>query len=501
MKTKYSLPTILVSFAFLVAPLGMGAQEAPTGLLSDPARYDSLAVLPQYHPGEKADEVRISVDLRPFCPVAGNQGETGSCVGWAVGYGAMTINRAINTGLQDRAEITQQANSAAFIYNQIKVKEDCLAGAYIEDALKLVQEVGDCLERDFNLTSTNCAASATLAFREAASLFKISNFAAVFPIDADSRVKTARVCEVLNANKPVIVGMDIGPSFWKLLPGSRLWKPSTDEKASGKHAMVVVGYDQIEKQFTLLNSFGSTWGDNGFIQISFADFNRLCNYGYVLITEPIKETATVASVPMGSSQTESYQFGGEFVFRRPAGYLTNPNGKRVPFFEEVATLRDGSQGLYVPKLPIFSVGDVFQLVARNLPAGFHVYVFSQQSDGVTALHFPKISPRRKEADFMLADYMELVIPSEETVLQLNRVGADYLGVVYSARPIENIEARLTRITQREDDFLSAAKAAFQDVLLPEEFVQYLPNSMAFRAQTALNREQTAVGLFLRIIAE
>ncbi|NJO87239.1 MAG: hypothetical protein HC821_04405, partial [Lewinella sp.] len=70
----------------------LNAQDFPTGLLNNSSRYDSLPVLPQYHPGEKADEVRISVDLRPYCPVAGNQGETGSCVGWAVGYGAMTIN-------------------------------------------------------------------------------------------------------------------------------------------------------------------------------------------------------------------------------------------------------------------------------------------------------------------------------------------------------------------------------------------------------------------------
>ena len=89
MPNSYPLLRFMRRFApSLIIALALAPLAGQSGLLLSPARYAEVPTLPDYHPGEKADEVRISVDLRPYCPVAGNQPESATCVGYAVGYGA-----------------------------------------------------------------------------------------------------------------------------------------------------------------------------------------------------------------------------------------------------------------------------------------------------------------------------------------------------------------------------------------------------------------------------
>ena len=101
-------------------------RDFPTGMILDEeedktyhskprrARYDS----------KKFTELPLRVNLKPYCPLVGDQGEINSCVGWATGYGALTIQQAIENGWTDKRMITKNAHSALFIYNQIKVA-DC----------------------------------------------------------------------------------------------------------------------------------------------------------------------------------------------------------------------------------------------------------------------------------------------------------------------------------------------------------------------------------------
>jgi len=416
----------------------------------------------------------------------------------------MSITRAIREKLTDRAEITERANSAAFVYNQVKNGEACDGGAYIEDALQLVATVGNVLEKDFNFGMEGCSAAGADRLRPVAANFRIQKYASIITPEDDARTKSARVCEVINTDHPVVVGLRIGDVFWNVRPGTRVWRPDPETRTTGAHAMVVVGYDQVEKRFTLLNSFGPAWGDNGFIQLGFQDFARLCAYAYVLVpgleaTES-KGGADAGAVEGARQSPANVAFGGEFVFRRPAGYLTGRDGKRVPFFEEVSTVRAGA-GLYVPKVSLFAVGDVFQLVARNVPGGCHVYVFSQGSDGEIGLHFPRKTGNKRGADFMLSPRLELVIPNEETVLQLSDAGEDYLCVIYSVAPVPDLEERLARLDGSGDRLPERARLVFADILLGPDSVDYFADQMAFRARAAPVGGPSAVGLFLKITTE
>ena len=277
---------------------------------------------------------------------------------------------------------------------------------------------------------------------------------------------------MLATQTPLIVGFELTPSFWEILPGTRLWDPAAIEVSTGKHAMLLVGYDNVEKHFLLMNSFGPAWGDNGFIRLPYEDFERLCRYAYLLIMDERAEQS----------------------FALPSTEL--------PFFEEVPTQWKPGTFSYEPFEPHFTIGDAFQLVARRIPQGQYAYVFSYDPQGEVKLHFPRLQSEKRTAGFILSPEAEIVIPNDETVLQHSEPGADYLCVLYSAQELPDIEQRLQRLQPtREETFSQAFQRVFADLLIPTEQVHFSSAKMAFDAKADLEQQQLAVPLILKVIAK
>ncbi len=483
---------IIVFTLNLVCILPTLAQQS-TGLLSSKERYSRV---PQMEvTGEKFNNLPLKVSLKKYCPVVGDQRTIGACVGWSTGYGAMTILMAQKLGLSKKEDITERAFSAAFIYNQIKVKSDnCNEGAYLEDALDLLKTKGDCLEKNFNYEKNTCLAMPHPKLVNEAATFKIKDYAAVFQLDEAGKSKIAKACKILSKEMPIVVGMGITPSFWNIKSGATLWNPDNTEGVSGNHAMLLVGYDNVEKEFDLMNSFGPAWGKNGYIKIKFDDFERLCKYAYLLMPNDSKTPENDIVEGETKPKIASPPLSGAFVFRRPAGYLTTADGDEVPYFEEIITQFNSTTGIYEPVENAFEVGDAFQLVARKIPRGRYAYVFSQSPSGRVNLHYPK----KKVANFVIDEDIEIVIPSEESILQIPESGDDYLCIVYTNAPIVDFEKRFIQM-QTEGDFKQKIKAYFGDLLTPAHLVQFEENKMAFSATPS--NEKMAVAMILKVSAK
>ena len=477
-------------FVLLALAMVSSLRAQPTGLLISDTRYQALPLLPTYS-GVKYTEVPVRVSLKKYCPVPGDQRQTGACVGWSVGYGALTIQRAIGSKLTDQALITQQANSAAFLYNQVRRnKTDCAEGAYLEDAMALLKERGDCLEKNFNYEKYDCQIQPDEVHLAEAQNYKAQDFATVFALDEDPKRKIGKACKILATQTPIVIGLGVTKSFFEVLPGAVSWNPDENEPITGYHALVLVGYNNVEKYFELLNSFGPSWGQNGFIRLPFDDFERLCRYAYVIVPER-NAAAMLGQVSPLTNQVpvsddlpaEHHVLSGEFVFRQPAGFVTNEDGEELMYFEEIKTFRllSWPGGLYAPEKPMFKVGDVFQLVAREIPRGRYVYVFSQSADGTLNEHFPRKKDAIASAGFVLEKTVEIVIPGEESLLQLPLPGEDNLCIVYSHAPIDKYEQRLQSIRMGNAVFPERVRDAFADVLIDQVNVQFSNNKMAFSA--------------------
>jgi len=122
-----------------------------TGLVFDDKLYQNAARL---SPSLKFTANDIPVySLKKFCPTPGNQGNMGSCVGWATSYAALTIAQAIRENQTNKTVITEKAKSALYVYNQIKISGCTPGGAIIDEALELIKEKGACEMKDFNPTT------------------------------------------------------------------------------------------------------------------------------------------------------------------------------------------------------------------------------------------------------------------------------------------------------------------------------------------------------------
>ncbi|MBC7776677.1 MAG: hypothetical protein H7246_14685, partial [Phycisphaerae bacterium] len=81
---------------------------------------------------------------------------------------------------------------------------------------------------------------------------------------------------------PVIIGLLVTDDFRRLGSMDCLWKAPIPLEGAKGHALLVMGYDDTTKEFELLNSYGTGWGCFGVLRISYADYSRTVQEGYVL---------------------------------------------------------------------------------------------------------------------------------------------------------------------------------------------------------------------------
>jgi len=239
--------------------------------------------------GQQQQQKKLVIDLKPFCPTPGNQEEIGACVGFAAGYGAMSILQAVQHQWTDAPTIEQHVFSASFIYNQIpKKKDNCKGAIKVEDALQLLKEKGNCLERDFEFTN-DCLNQPNEEHLISASIYKIKDYKKIFSSKRSDTLtvnaKISLIKQYLNDSIPVIVDFQLYRSFKELKKGMRLWikKTSKFEKYQNLHTMVIIGFNENENTFEVMNSWGTEWGNNGFIKIGFEEFIEYCSGGYVIL--------------------------------------------------------------------------------------------------------------------------------------------------------------------------------------------------------------------------
>ena len=69
---------------------------------------------------------------------------------------------------------------------------------------------------------------------------------------------------------PIVIGMSIYSNFERITKTNNiLYKPSIHDQYLGAHAVVCIGYDDINRTFIILNSHGKDWGNNGLFYMSY----------------------------------------------------------------------------------------------------------------------------------------------------------------------------------------------------------------------------------------
>lgn len=474
----------LLLYLLLCCAAYLAAQSEPAyagGLLEEDERYD---LLPRMAPEDGAKAVLpVSVDWSAYCPEVRHQGYIFSCVGWATGYAALSIQRAMLNQCTDRALITRNAHSALFLYNQIKTG-DCTQGARISDALRLLQQKGNCLAGQFDFDVNNCEQQPDERTVETARRFSISDYMTLFGQNEDPAMKTALTKRVLAAGKPVVVGMNVLRNFYQL-QNALYWHPELGNTApAGGHAMVVTGYDDRKGAFRLMNSWGQNWGDKGFIWIKYNDFGRFCKYAYVM------RLAAEEMPEMTENQLEApnvrplQRLSGKLEFRSLEGWQPQSG---APVFETQAVQRQGF--VYQLRREDWQTGQLFQLILQDMPADQYLYVFSVDARNEVHFHWPRsevLDARfegRNESGLLICKDSEVAIPGPQKALKLAHAGTDRLVVLFSQKKIETIDTFAKIVGQQAGDLAANIRATLGAYAVPAADIIYSDDQISFHAAT------------------
>ncbi len=265
---KRYLCLLVVTFSFISCKwFGTDTKttQQPLGLLFEES--NKLAGIPLASTPFGGTELPALVDLSPNMPPIGDQGQQQSCVAWTVAYALKSYQEKLESGGQINF-------SPAFIYNQIN--NGMNVPTYMTDALKVLSEQGVCRLEEMPYNENDWISKPTEQARKNATPYRIDFWRQV-NIQDNKEVKAQ-----LAAGYPVMIGADVSKQFISdgyNLKGGYVWKEKGE--SAGGHAMLLVGYDDIKKQFKMMNSWGTQWGDNGFGYIDYALFGRVVQYGFV----------------------------------------------------------------------------------------------------------------------------------------------------------------------------------------------------------------------------
>ena len=231
------------------------------------AHYGWIPDLPDqrdYHysaPIEMIGALPASVDLTSACPAIYDQGHLGSCT-------ANAIAAAMQFDQLKQNLSTVFVPSRLFIYYDERAMEgtvDSDSGAMIRDGMKSVGNQGVCPEDMWPYNIESFAVKPTDACYQAALQHK-----AILYQRVTRNLNQMKGC--LASGYPFVFGFTVYESFEseQVAKDGHAPMPKPGEQVLGGHAVLAVGYDDVNQWFIVRNSWGTGWGMQGYFTLPYA---------------------------------------------------------------------------------------------------------------------------------------------------------------------------------------------------------------------------------------
>ena len=229
-----------------------------------------------------------SVDLSGYMPPVGNQGAQNSCVAWAVAYANYSYLNKLNNNQCDYNN-NNCLFSPSFVYNQINGGQN--RGTFFQDAFAIMQTQGVAPLSAMPYLANNYSIPPSNQAREIAKNYKIGKYLSVSGFGKNTLEETKAF---IARGFPVIASVKVDNYLKKTVnssfPTPYIWRQIQGPIENMGHAIVIVGYNDDTKVFKFINSYGNTWGNNGYGYIHYNIFNSVVNEAY--ITMPLKNIAS-----------------------------------------------------------------------------------------------------------------------------------------------------------------------------------------------------------------
>jgi len=207
------------------------------------------------------------IDLRSDCSSVENQGELGACTAHAIA-GHLEF---LETNWGTKGYLTV---SRLFIYYNERLLEHTVnydSGASLRDGIKTLVKTGYCWEAMWPYIINKFTTKPSRQCYENALQHKIVSYRS---LRARRELMTC-----LAEGYPFVFGISVYESFESNVVAKTgvVPMPKSDEKLLGGHAVLCVGYDQLNQTFLVRNSWGANWGMKGYFTLPFEYVDALAD--------------------------------------------------------------------------------------------------------------------------------------------------------------------------------------------------------------------------------
>lgn len=504
-------------YLFVLVSFSVVAQEYPMGMDWDEDSYRNIPYKAQFT-AATYDDLPSSYSLEKYAPYPGNQGQYGTCVAYAAAYGLRTIMLAKDLGITDKTRITANALSPSYVYAIIKKEGDvdCSKGANPIYGMEALKVAGAPTLRSLPYA---CNPEISEAIQLEAIDYRIRDYQKLFFFDTQEYgVKTNATKKALSEGYPVLLGMKLPPSFFK---ATNTWRAIETDKNTiaakhGFHAMVVVGYDDnyAGGAFRILNSWGTRWGDGGYIWVPYTEYEEwamgaLQPYSYYqkkntnkVVVNPSKPDSPSKpsnpnrpniprvqpnnpNQPIQPSIPQMRLDADPIAGKLPKGslrFVTN-TGLEMPI-TRVSTrnlvVEDDVEGedLVAYKMTnAYPSGTRFRFYLENKHEG---YIYAFATDLTQKIN--KILPFENGMSPLIGANSELAFPSEKKVIRMdNNPGTDYLLILFSQQKLDET-ALLEKMDKTEGALTTKIQTALGEMLINKSDVAYAAGTAGFEVK-------------------
>lgn len=207
-----------------------------------------------------------NVDLRPLMPPIVDQGKLGSCSANAF---AGALGFLMNKNKKNFIPL-----SRLFLYYNERVIENSVmsdSGAMLRDGIKTLVKQGICDESIWPYDIAKFTNQPSKICYVQALDRQILSYSRIITLDD--------MLTCLSSGFPFIVGISIFDSFesQQVAQTGAVPMPLSNETLLGGHAVVCVGYDNVNKFFIMRNSWGTSWGTQGYFTMPFNYMLKFAN--------------------------------------------------------------------------------------------------------------------------------------------------------------------------------------------------------------------------------
>lgn len=271
----------------------------------------------------------------PELPAALNQGSKGSCVPYSIAH-AITLLKSESKRLANGSPDFSVYPSGDYIYEKYKVDmNNCGNGVYFWEALDAVKTEGTPSYTDMGFVS--CGVLPNTSQQNNAPKNRIFDYAVIRTPDGFRGTIEDMKRQIAKGN-PVIIGMEVDRDF--VSSSIRLWDKN-NSTFYGNHAVVLTGYDDEKQAFRLLNSWGSNWGENGYIWATYSKIDEAMHGDVYVLQKDNPLTYQDTTKPfIYINKDVSYPADNiHFTMGQPAPFIKNGefywnNSSVIPSFEQ-----------------------------------------------------------------------------------------------------------------------------------------------------------------------